>query len=181
MLYEIIIAGFGGQGILSAGRLLVHAGLLEGRNVSWLPSYGPEMRGGTANCHVIISDGPIGSPIIDKADVLIAMTLPALQKFGKVLKPGGMAIVDADMIGEKDVPTDRKTFRLNATSISPNKNYAYMVLIGKLIKETGLVRPDSIEHILHSMLPESKRGMIADEMKILKIGMEDNNGIKTEQ
>jgi 2-oxoglutarate ferredoxin oxidoreductase subunit gamma len=100
MNYEIILAGFGGQGILSAGRIISVSAILEGRNTTWFPSYGPEMRGGTANCHVIVSDDEIGSPIINNPDILIAMTLPALEKFEKVVRTTGFIIADSSLIDE---------------------------------------------------------------------------------
>ena len=99
---EIIIAGFGGQGILSAGRLLAYAGMLENKNVSWLPSYGPEMRGGTANCPVIISDEPVGSPILNRATSLIVMNGPSLDKFEEMVVDGGVIITDSSLVERAD-------------------------------------------------------------------------------
>ena len=98
---QILIAGFGGQGILFAGKFLAYKGLLEDLQVSWLPSYGPEMRGGTANCNVILSDDPVGSPIITDPDVLIVMNLPSLQKYVNAVVPGGQIYVDSTLISEK--------------------------------------------------------------------------------
>ncbi|MDR3120929.1 MAG: 2-oxoacid:acceptor oxidoreductase family protein, partial [Clostridiales bacterium] len=99
MRYQgIIIAGFGGQGILSIGRILAQAGMDEGMNVSWLPSYGPEMRGGTAYCHVILSDAPIGSPLLNSATTLIAMNKPSLEKYAQLVTDGGLIIVDGSLI-----------------------------------------------------------------------------------
>ena len=104
MNYEIVLAGFGGQGILFAGKVLAYAGLLDGKEVSWLPSYGPEMRGGTANCSVCVSDEPIGSPLILDPQVLVAMNTPSFEKFINSVKPGGKVFVDYSMV---DVKTDR--------------------------------------------------------------------------
>jgi 2-oxoglutarate ferredoxin oxidoreductase subunit gamma len=106
MTEEIIIAGFGGQGVLSLGMLLVYAEMRENKNVSWLPSYGPEMRGGTANCNVIISDEMVGSPVISEADSLIVMNLPSLEKFENSVKPGGLILVNSDLIDKKVTRTD---------------------------------------------------------------------------
>jgi 2-oxoglutarate ferredoxin oxidoreductase subunit gamma len=103
---EIIIAGFGGQGILSAGRLLAYAGMLENKNVSWLPSYGPEMRGGTANCHVIISDEPVGSPILNSATTLIIMNKPSLDKFEKSVLKGGRIFIDSSLVDKRPARKD---------------------------------------------------------------------------
>ena len=107
---QILIAGFGGQGILFAGKFLAYKGLLEDLQVSWLPSYGPEMRGGTANCNVILSEEPVGSPIVTSPDVLIAMNLPSLQKYVDAVVPGGQIYVDSTLIAEKwSGPTWRST------------------------------------------------------------------------
>ena len=95
--YEILIAGFGGQGLLFSGKVLAYAGLLEGRELSWLPSYGPEMRGGTANCNVILSDTPVGSPIVENPNVLMVMNGPSLDKYESAVTPGGMIFVDSSL------------------------------------------------------------------------------------
>ena len=103
---QILIAGFGGQGVLFAGKFLAYKGLVQDKNVSWLPSYGPEMRGGTANCSVILSDMPVGSPIITDPDILVAMNLPSLQKFVDSVVPGGKILVDSTLIDEKVARTE---------------------------------------------------------------------------
>ena len=103
---QILIAGFGGQGVLFAGKFLAYKGMVEEQNVSWLPSYGPEMRGGTANCSVVLSDMPVGSPIITAPDVLVAMNLPSLQKFEGTVVPGGKIFVDSALIDAKVERTD---------------------------------------------------------------------------
>src|SRR5690554_7242810 len=98
---QVIIAGFGGQGVMSMGQLLTYAGMLEGKNVSWLPSYGPEMRGGTANCNVIISDDEVGSPIVTKASAVIALNRPSLDKFEDAVVPGGLLFINSTLIDRK--------------------------------------------------------------------------------
>ena len=103
MMNQIILAGFGGQGILSMGHFIAHAGLLDGKNVSWLPSYGPEKRGGTANCHVIVGEEEVGSPIISSATVLIAMNRPSLEKFESLVEPNGIIITDKSLVPVKRV------------------------------------------------------------------------------
>ena len=103
---NILFAGFGGQGILFAGKFVAYKGLLEGKHISWLPSYGPEMRGGTANCSVIVSEDPIGSPIVSKPDVLVAMNLPSLDKYENEVVPGGKIFVDSTLIERKVNRTD---------------------------------------------------------------------------
>lgn len=106
--FQIVIAGFGGQGLLFSGKVLAYAGLLEGRGVSWLPSYGPEMRGGTANCNVILSDTPVGSPIVQHPNVLMVMNNPSLDKYEDTVAPGGKIFVDSTLIGRKVRPHRRR-------------------------------------------------------------------------
>ena len=115
---RMLFAGFGGQGILFAGKFLAYKGLIEGKQVSWLPSYGPEMRGGTANCSVIISDEPIGSPIVDKPDVLVAMNLPSLEKYENEVVSGGKIFVDSTMIDKKVDRTDVDVYYIPATKMA---------------------------------------------------------------
>jgi 2-oxoglutarate ferredoxin oxidoreductase subunit gamma len=174
MTQEIIIAGFGGQGILSAGRLLAYAGMLEGKNVSWLPSYGPEMRGGTANCHVIISEGPVGSPIINNATTLIVMNGPSLGKFENMVVPGGLIIKDSSLVNRDVTRKDLKVCEIPATQIASdmgNLTYANIVILGKLIAETGVIAKENFEAALKKVLPEKKHHMIPEEMKALETGM----------
>lgn len=172
---RIIIAGFGGQGILSAGTLLAYAGMTEGSHVSWLPSYGPEMRGGTANCHVIISENPVGSPIVNSCTTLIVMNPPSLEKFEGSVEPGGLIIADSSMISVKSNRTDVDFVGIPATKLSSDMGkmiYANIFLIGKLIKLTGIINEQSFENALTNILPEKYHKLIPEEMVVLKRGME---------
>lgn len=172
---EIIISGFGGQGIQAAGKLLAYAGMLENKNVSFLPSYGPEMRGGTSNCHVIISDDPIGSPILNSATVVMAMNRPSLDKFESYLEPNGILLMDSSLVNRKPERKDIRVFEIPATQIASdmgNLTYANIIMLGKLIHETGAVSAEYIEKGLKNVLPEKKHYMIPEEMKALKLGME---------
>ncbi len=172
---EIIISGFGGQGIQAAGKLLAYAGMLENKNVSFLPSYGPEMRGGTSNCHVIISDDPIGSPILNSATVVMAMNRPSLDKFESYLEPNGILLMDSSLVNRKPERKDIRVFEIPATQIASdmgNLTYANIIMLGKLIHETGAVSAEYIEKGLKKVLPEKKHYMIPEEMKALKLGME---------
>lgn len=174
MNQRIIIAGFGGQGILSAGRFLAYAAMLEGKNVSWLPSYGPEMRGGTANCHVIITDDDVGSPILNEADMLIAMTRPSLEKFENTVRENGLIIVDSSLVESRTKRSDVRELRVPATEAAQefgNVTFANIILIGKLIKETGIVTRESFQKALDMNLPEKYKHMIPEEMKALEYGM----------
>ncbi len=140
MTNEYLIAGFGGQGLLFAGKFLVNKGMMEGKEVSWLPSYGPEMRGGTANCSVIISDDPVGSPIVSKPNVLMVMNLPSLDKYENDVKAGGKIFVDSSLIGRKVERTDVDAYYVPATQMASDaglNGLANMILAGKILKELG--------------------------------------------
>lgn len=171
---EIIFSGFGGQGIQAAGKLIAYAGLLENKFVSFLPSYGPEMRGGTSNCHVIVSDEPVGSPILNSATALLAMNRPSLDKFENYLVPGGIILVDSSLVNRSPVRTDVKVFEIPATKIASdmgNLAYANIIMLGKLLAETGVVSSEYFEKGLKKVLPEKKHYLIPEEMKALEIGM----------
>lgn len=144
---EVIFAGFGGQGILSMGKFLAYAGMDTQMNVSWCPSYGPEMRGGTANCSVILSDQEIGSPVITLPDSVIVMNRPSFDKFEPMLKPGGLLIMDSDLIPDESIRTDIKVIKIPAQTIAEglsSKTIANMVLLGALVKETGIVEVEDL-------------------------------------
>lgn len=173
-LHEIIIAGFGGQGILSAGRLLAYAGMLENREVSFLPSYGPEMRGGTANCMVVISEESIASPVLNSCTALIVMNNPSVEKFESWLKPGGVLITDSSMVQKRSNRKDIDIFEIPATELANemgNKAYTNIYLLGKLIKETGCVKAENFEKALYGILSKNKHHMIPEEMDVLRVGM----------
>lgn len=170
---ELIIAGFGGQGILSAGKLLAYAGMLEGKYVSWLPSYGPEMRGGTANCCVVISDEPVGSPILDTVNVLIVMNGPSLEKFENSVVKDGLIIADNSLVTAKPNREDVDFVGVPATEIASdmgNLTYANIIILGKLLAKTGIISKESFEAALKKVLPQKKHHMIPDEMKALTVG-----------
>lgn len=172
---DVIIAGFGGQGILSCGRLLAYAGMLEGKHVSWLPSYGPEMRGGTANCCVIISEEPVGSPILNSTQVLIVMNGPSLEKFEDMVVPGGIIITDSSLVLNKTKRLDVKVIEIPATQLAMdlnNSTFANIFLLGKLAKETGIVKIASFEEALKKVLPVKKHDLIPQEMEVFKTGAE---------
>ncbi len=172
---KIILAGFGGQGILFAGKVLAYAGLKAGREVSWLPSYGPEMRGGTANCSVVISDKPVGSPIIPNPDVLIAMNRPSLDKFEASLPAGALVITDSSLVDREVERTDVKAIAIPAKEIALSAglgNLANMVIVGRLIKETGLYTLDEIKAGLEKSIPPTKAALLESNLKAIKLGYE---------
>ena len=170
---QILIAGFGGQGVLFAGKFLAYKGLTENMQVSWLPSYGPEMRGGTANCSVVLSDSPVGSPIITNPDVLIAMNLPSLQKFVNDVVPGGQIYVDSALIDAKVERTDVEVFYVPATQMAKDAGFstlANMVLVGKLLKECDAVPYAGNKETLESFIPAKKANLIDVNLQALQAG-----------
>ena len=172
--HDIIIAGFGGQGIQSVGMLIAYAGMLENKNVSWLPSYGPEMRGGTSNCHVIVSDEPVGSPILNSSTALIVMSGPSLEKFESMVVPGGLIISDSALVNRVPERKDIKFIVIPATKIASdmgNKAYSNIIILGKLLKNIRVVSIESVEQAMNKVLPEKKHYLIPEEMKALEIGM----------
>ena len=135
---NLLIAGFGGQGVLFAGKFIAYKGLLEGRQLSWLPSYGPEMRGGTANCSVILSDDPVGSPIVSNPDVLMVMNLPSLDKYEGEAVVGAKIFVDSTLIERKVVREDVSAYYIPATQLAKDAGFptlANMIMVGKMIRE----------------------------------------------
>ena len=170
---QIMIAGFGGQGVLFAGKFLAYKGMVEDLNISWLPSYGPEMRGGTANCSVVISDSPVGSPIITSPDVLIAMNLPSLQKFVDAVVPGGTIILDSTLIDAKVERTDVKVFYIPATQMAKDAGFstlANMILAGKALKEMDIVSWEGNRETLESFIPAKKANLIDINCQALQTG-----------
>ena len=170
---SILLAGFGGQGVLFAGKFLAYKGMVQGKQLSWLPSYGPEMRGGTANCSVILSDTPVGSPIITNPDVLVAMNLPSLMKYVDTVVPGGKIIVDSTLIAEKVERTDVEVFYVPASAMAKDAGFttlANMVLMGKLIKETGAVSFENNNATFEKFIPAKKAALIEQNCKALQAG-----------
>ncbi len=171
--FNILIAGFGGQGVLFAGKCLAYKGLTENKQVSWLPSYGPEMRGGTANCSVILSDTPVGSPIVSNPDVLIAMNLPSLDKYENEAVSGAKIFVDSTLISRKVERVDVDTFYVPATKMAADlgtPTLANMIILGKMIKETGAVDFNTIEEGLKKVIPAKKANMLEINLKALNAG-----------
>ena len=173
--FNILIAGFGGQGVLFAGKCLAYKGLTEDKKVSWLPSYGPEMRGGTANCSVILSDSPVGSPIVSNPDVLIAMNLPSLDKYENEAVKGAKIFVESTLIDRKVKRDDVEAYYIPATKMATEigaPTLANMAMLGKVIKETKAVNFDDIEEGLKKVIPARKADMLEINLKALKAGYE---------
>ena len=170
---QILIAGFGGQGVLFAGKFLAYKGMTEDLQVSWLPSYGPEMRGGTANCSVVLSDSPVGSPSITNPDVRIAMTLPSLQKFVIEVVPGGQIYVDSTLIAEKVERTDVDVFYIPATQIAKEagvSTLANMIIMGHVLQNNSELTFDGTAETVQKLVPAKKQELVGLNMKALEMG-----------
>ncbi|MCL2711987.1 MAG: 2-oxoacid:acceptor oxidoreductase family protein [Methanomassiliicoccaceae archaeon] len=174
MSMNLLLAGFGGQGILFTGKVVAYAGMLDGKEVSWLPSYGPEMRGGTANCSVCVSGSPIGSPLVTAPDVLVAMNLPSLEKFEDTVVSGGMIIVDSSIVEAKIKRKDVKAIYLPATRLASDnglKGMANMVIAGRLYKETKFCSENAFNEGIRKSIPARKQELLDNNMAAVKIGM----------
>lgn len=173
---KVICAGFGGQGVMSMGQLLAYAGMIEDKHVSWLPSYGPEMRGGTANCGVTVSDEEIGSPIItNDADIAIVMNLPSLIKFEKDVKLGGKIFVNSSLIEKKVERTDIEVYYIDANKIAAdigNIKAANLVMLGAVLKSTPIVDIESILEAFKKVFGPSKERFIPQNREALVKGGE---------
>ena len=170
---HLLIAGFGGQGVLFAGKFLAYDGLIRERQVSWLPSYGPEMRGGTANCSVIISDTPIGSPIVNEPDCLIAMNLPSFEKYAGAVLPGGMLIYDSTLIDKAALRKDLRTFAVPATKMAADEGLSglsNMILIGKFLRECLPEDVDTAADALQKVVPQSKAHLLEANRRAIALG-----------
>ena len=173
MTHQILLAGFGGQGILFSGKFLAYDGLIEEREVSWLPSYGPEMRGGTCNCSVILSDTPIGSPIVNEPDVLIAMILPSLDKFENAAVPGAKNFVDSSRIERKVEREDVEAYYIPATKLASDEDLpglANMIMIGYMIKKAGVMPYENVEKVMAKVVPAKKQNLLALNIKAVELG-----------
>ncbi|MCL1886284.1 MAG: 2-oxoacid:acceptor oxidoreductase family protein [Dehalococcoidia bacterium] len=172
---RILLAGFGGQGILFAGKFLASLGLAQEKEVSWLPSYGPEMRGGTANCSVILSNKRIGSPIVSTPDILVCMNLPALDKFETAMEKGGVLFYDSSLILRKPERSDICVFGIPSTQIATDNQMpalANVVLLGKLLRETHLCDEMTAGNVMQSIIPERKKDLLAANLKALTLGFQ---------
>lgn len=175
MTEEIIIAGFGGQGVLSMGKILAYAALMEGKEVSWMPSYGPEQRGGTANVTVIISDQRISSPILSRYDTAVILNQPSLEKFEPCIKPGGTLIYDGYGIMEPPSRKDIAVYRIDAMDTAAelhNPKGFNMIVLGGLIKVRPLVETENVIQALKKTLPERHHALIPMNEEALRRGME---------
>lgn len=170
---DIIMAGFGGQGVLTAGKILIDVAAREGKEVSWTSSYGAEMRGGTASCSVVISDEEIGSPYPTKLDILLAMNEPSYEKFVDQVREGGVVIVNTSLMSDRDYPKNLKVYGVAATELANSVNNgraANLVMLGTMMKVTELLEPESFGHGLDAYF--SKKGKFPANIQCYNMGME---------
>ncbi len=175
MTREYLFAGFGGQGLLFSGKVLAYKGLIQGKNVSWLPSYGPEMRGGTANCSVIISDEPVGAPLISHPDVLVAMNLPSLDKYEADVKPGGIILVDSTLIERKVMRDDVSVYYIPSTKLAGDigaPTLANMILMGKLLDVLGEFEEEDVLAALKKCVSARHADLLELNHKAMETGRE---------
>ncbi len=172
---QFLFSGFGGQGILFAGKFLAYKGLLDEKQVSWLPSYGPEMRGGTASCSVILSDDAVGSPIVSAPDVLVAMNLPSLDKYESSVVSGGLILADSTLIERKVARDDVNVVYIPATRLAGENGIptlANMIIVGKMLSELNDFGDASIEAALAKVVSAKRADMLDANRKALKLGAE---------
>lgn len=170
---NIIFAGFGGQGVLFAGKVTAYAGLLLGKELSWLPSYGPEMRGGTANCSVCISDEPIGSPLVTAPNVLVAMNLPSLDKFIDIVVPGGLVILDSSLIDREITREDVAVCRVPSSALAEENGLAglsNMILVGRLFQELDFCPAETLDQAIQKCVPARKPQMLDLNRQAVALG-----------
>lgn len=172
---SIIIAGFGGQGVLFAGQLLAYAGMDHGRNVTWIPSYGPEMRGGTANCTVIISDDPIGAPIVSRPDVALVFNRPSFDKYEAAVKPGGLLVVNSAIVDRRSEREDLVAVYVPANTIAEEYGsikMLNMVMVGAMLAHRSFLPLQVVEDALRHHLPKSKAHLLESNVAVLRDSFE---------
>lgn len=173
MKKEIIISGFGGQGVLSMGKILAYSGLMEDKEVTWMPAYGPEQRGGTANVTVIVSDERISSPVLSKFDIAIVLNQPSLDKFESRVKPGGILIYEGNGIINPPTRTDIDIYRIDAMDKAAelkNTKVFNMIVLGGMLNVSPVVSENGVEKALFKTLPERHHKLIPLNMEAIKIG-----------
>jgi 2-oxoglutarate ferredoxin oxidoreductase subunit gamma len=183
MRHEVMFAGFGGQGIMLIGQMLAYAGMNEGKQAVWLPSYGPEMRGGTAYCIVQVADEMIGSPVVANPMNAAVMNRPSLEKFGPVVKPGGLLLINSSLIPDQSDRTDISVIRVKCNDIAHKagtSKAANMVILGTLIGATSMVKPESIEEMIEYQFgKKGKKELVEINRRIFRTGVEiGKKGVK---
>lgn len=177
---SIVIAGFGGQGILFAGKVLAKAAVADGLEVFWIPSYGPEMRGGTASCTVIVGDGPIGSPIVDRASAVIAMNPPSLAKFEPIVVPGGLLVVNDSLVEAEVSRDDLDALRVPCTTLAHragDDRLVSVVALGALVGRLGVVSPEALRGAIEAEVGRARPAVLAADLAAFEAGYEAAHGL----
>ena len=184
MTHEIIIAGFGGQGVLSLGKILAYAGIIQGKEVSWMPSYGPEMRGGTANVTLILSDERISSPYLKLFDIAIALNQQSVDKFEATVKPGGVMLYDTNGISHPPTREDISIYKIEGSKLASslkNKKIYNMVILGALLKINPMIDEENILKGLEKSLPERYHHLIPLNLEAIALGKEHCHPVHLEK
>ena len=171
--WNFVFAGFGGQGILFAGKVAAYTGLIDNREVSWLPSYGPEMRGGTANCSVCLSDAGIGSPLVLQPDAIVVMNKPSCDKFIGTVAPGGVAVIDSTLVTDRVERSDIQLVSIPATKLAQENGIpklANLIMLGGLLKATGFTSSKTLKAAVEKCVPPSKPELIELNLKAIALG-----------
>lgn len=171
MEHSIVIAGFGGQGVLFAGQLLAYAGMDSARHVTWIPSYGPEMRGGTANCTVVISDDPVGAPIVSRPEIVIALNLPSFEKYEPLVREGGLLVVNSAIVAAKTARENIDAAYVPANAIAEEAGSTKMLnmaAVGALLARRPVLTLEEVEQALRNHLPESKQHLLETNLEVLR-------------
>jgi len=173
MLKKMLLAGFGGQGIMAMGQLLAYGAMVEGKEVSWLPAYGVEMRGGTANCSVVVSDRPISSPVASEPDVLVVMNKPSLDKFENTLKPGGRLFINSSLIDQSPRRRDIQTYYVPANELADglgDLRVANVIMLGAILAVERPVKKESLQEALKKVFSEGKQKLVSINIQALQVG-----------
>lgn len=174
--HEILIAGFGGQGVLTAGQLLAYAGNLEGRHVSWVPAYGPEQRGGTANCSVVLSDQPIACTLVTEPSACIVMNQPSLEKFERAVLPGGLLVINTSLCEKEATRNDLTVIALPVTDLAialGNAKFANMVALGALLSALPVVDPETVLKAMVKVMGADKERFVPINREAIRLGMRE--------
>ncbi|MCB8942889.1 MAG: 2-oxoacid:acceptor oxidoreductase family protein [Ardenticatenaceae bacterium] len=177
---SIVIAGFGGQGVLLAGQVLAYAGMDYGRFVTWIPSYGPEMRGGTANCTVIIGDEPVGAPIVARPDIAIALNQPSFDKYESLVQPGGLLVANSSLIAVETLRDDLELVAVPANAIAEEHGTVKMlnmVLLGAMLAKRPILPLSAVEQALTDHLPKTKEHLLAMNLQVLQQGYQFESAV----
>ena len=175
MSKKMFFAGYGGQGIMLAGQMVASAAILENKETTFFPSYGPEMRGGTANCTVIVSDKPVSSPLVFESDCVLAMNLPSMLKFEPTLKAGGILLLNKSLIHQSAKRSDITVYEIAANEMAAelgNTVVANMIMLGAFVRTTGIVKEETMEKVIHNVFEEKKAELVEMNLKAFRLWIE---------